>query len=99
MTPQERRARAERFSLWMERDGLAAAIAEIRAAYIERIVTLNPADKGFADAARVLSIAAKVVDQVSAHIQAAVADGSVAAADIDRMARDKALSPERKRWL
>ena len=99
MSPLERLARAERYTLWTKHDGLADALSGIRSTYIERIAKLDPADKGFADAARILGIAAKIVDQVSAHIAATVADGAVAEQDIARMERDKSLSPQRRRFI
>lgn len=99
MTPDERRARAQRFEAWMERDGLGEGLAEIRSAYITRIAALDPTDSDFANKAKVLTIAARVVDQVAAQIQAVIGDGAVAIEQIARMERDKALSPERKRWI
>ena len=99
MTPDQRRARAERFRLWWEQDGMGAAVGELAAAYIARMAGLDATDKDFADKAKVLSIAAKVVKQVEAQVKAVVADGTLAADEIARLERMKELRPSAKRWL
>ena len=99
MTPEQRRARAERFRLWWEQDGMGEAVGELAAAYIARMASLEPQDREFADKAKVLSIAARVVKQVEAQIMAVVTDGKMAAAEITRLERIKELRPSAKRWL
>jgi hypothetical protein len=98
-TPEMRRARAERFRLWMQQDGLEAVLDGLRAQYIGRIAQLDQTDKSFPNAARILASAAKVVDVVRGHIEATIADGQVAAAEIDRTTKLKSLSAEQRRWL
>lgn len=99
MTPEMRRAKAERFRLWMQQDGLDAALDALRAEYIDRIARLDQTAKDFPNAARILASAAKIVDVVRGHIEATIADGSVAAAEIERMTKMKGLSAEQRRWL
>lgn len=99
MTPEQAKARAQRFALWMEQDGLKAAIDGIAQAYIARIAKLDPTDSEFAAKAKVLSIAAKVVEQVEGHIKAAIAEGAVAEAEIDRLQKLAKLTKEQRRWL
>lgn len=99
MTPEQRRARADRFRLWWQQDGMAAAVEGIAAAYIARISGLDPTDRDFADKAKVLCIAAKVVKQVESQIIAVMADGAMAADEVARLERMKELRPGKKRWL
>ena len=99
MTPEQRRAKAERFRLWMEQDGLAEALDGLKAEYIGRIAQLDQTAKDFPSAARILASAAKIVDVVRGHIEATVADGAVASAEIARITKLKGLSAEARRWL
>lgn len=99
MTPEMRRAKAERFRLWMEQDGLEDALNGLKAEYIGRIAQLDQTAKDFPNAARILASAAKIVDVVRGHIEATIADGAVASAEIQRMEKMKELSAEQRRWL
>lgn len=99
MTPEQAKARAQRFAQWMEQDGLKDAIDGIAQAYIARIAKLDPTDSEFATKAKVLSIAAKVVEQVESHIKSAIADGAVAAQELDRLEKLSKLTKEQRRWL
>lgn len=99
MTPEERRARAERFRLWWEQDGMADAVQEVATAYLERMAALEPHEPGFEGKARVLAIGARVVKQVEAQIMAVLLDGALAAKEIERMERDKAFTPQKRRWI
>lgn len=99
MTPELRRAKAERFRLWMEMDGLADALTGLKGEYIARIAQLDQTSKDFPNAARILASAAKIVDVVRGHIEATVADGEVAKHEIDMITKRKGLSAEERRWL
>lgn len=99
MTPEQRHARAERFRLWMEQDGLSDVLADLKAAYIGRIAQLDQTDKTFPNAARILASAAKVVDVVRGHIETVIADGALAREEIRRTERMKSLSAEERRWI
>jgi hypothetical protein len=99
MTPEQRKARADRFRLWLEQDGLGETLDGLKAAYVGRIAELDQTDRDFASRARILASAAKVVDVVRDHLVAAMAEGVVAADEIRRMERMSSLSAEARRWI
>lgn len=99
MTPEQRRARADRFRLWMEQDGLAEVLDSLKAEYIGRIAQLDQTSPSFPQAARILASASKVVDVVRGQIEQTIADGAVAKDEISRMERSRNLSAEQRRWL
>lgn len=93
------RARGDRFRLWYEQDGLKAAVDNLRAVYADRVTQLDPQDRDFADKARTLAMARKVVDQVEAQIIAFMGEGKVAKAELEHIKKVEKLNPRKRRFL
>ena len=75
MTPQEAKAKAERYQRWAEEDGLKDAISSIKQAYINGFVNSAVTDT---QGRENVYIALKIIDRIEGHIQNVIGGGKIA---------------------
>ena len=101
MNDRERVARAERAKIYRD-EFLAPIIIDLKASYQGRIVeiaTTELNERKRTEQITALSFALKLVDNISTHLDAAVADGKVAENSILKAERLEKMSPHQRRLL
>lgn len=93
------RARGDRFRLWYEQDGLRDAFEGLKALYAARVTQLDPHAADFAEKAKTLALARKAVEQVEAAVVTVMAEGSVAANEVEHIKKLEAINPRKRRFL
>jgi len=86
MTPQEAKAKAERYQMWVEEDGLKEAIASIKQAYINGFVNSEITDT---QGRENVYIALKIVDKIEGYIQNVIGGGKIAQKTLDQIEKEE----------
>lgn len=83
---EQQRAKAERYMLWSEEDGLKDAIQAIKQGYMNSIINSHISDK---DGRENCYIAIGIVDKIQSHILGVIGGGKIAKATLEQVEKDE----------
>lgn len=84
--PAEAKAKAERYQMWAEQDGLNDAIESIKQAYIKGFINSAPEDH---QGRENVYVACRIIDRLQGHITSVIGGGKVAAKELERIEKEE----------
>lgn len=88
-SPGEAKAKAERYKMWAENDGLNDALNAIKQAYLNGFMNSDPSD---VQGRENVYVACRVIDRLQSHIINVIGNGKVAEKELARIEKEELKS-------